>query len=85
MPSLPTQLAEITAASWLLPAHLSSSLLPVQAAMEHLAAAIPPDRIGKAAYKLYEQFRPEWKGWGVASNLSLRQIRDLAQTWHQHV
>lgn len=54
-----------------------------QAAMEELAGAIPAARIPRVAYKLYEQFRPEWKGWGVKSQLDLQTIRGLAATWQE--
>lgn len=55
----------------------------LQAAMEALAAAIPTSRIGKAAYALYERFRPEWRGWGVRGELSLSGIRALADAWER--
>eukprot|EP00887_Chlorella_sp_A99_P006097 scaffold22.g6097.t1 len=51
----------------------------VKAAMEELAAAVPPARIGARAYGLYEQLRPEWRGWGANGELSLAAIRRLAQ------
>ncbi|EFN57989.1 hypothetical protein CHLNCDRAFT_142148 [Chlorella variabilis] len=54
-----------------------------KAAMEELAGAIPAARIPRVAYKLYEQFRPEWKGWGVKSQLDLQTIRGLAATWQE--
>ncbi|KAL4443634.1 hypothetical protein ABPG75_011371 [Micractinium tetrahymenae] len=52
-------------------------------AMEGLAAAVPAEELGRAAYKLYERFRPEWKGWGVAGQLDLGKLRQLAATWQE--
>ncbi len=53
------------------------------AAMEELAIAIPPDRIGKEAYHLYEKFRPQVpegpQGWGAKGILDLDLIWKLAQ------
>ena len=46
--------------------------------MEELAAAVPAGQLGRRCYALYEALRPEWKGWGVKSTLSLRAIRELA-------
>jgi hypothetical protein len=55
------------------------------AAMEELARAIPPDRIGKEAYHLYEKFRPQVpegpQGWGAKGILDLDLIRKLAQEY----
>lgn len=55
----------------------------VKAAMEELARAIPPDRIGKEAYHLYEKFRPQVpegpQGWGAKGILDLDLIWKLAQ------
>jgi hypothetical protein len=58
-------------------------LAAARAAMEHLAAAIPQEEIGRAAYKLYERFRPEWHGWGQKGDLDLGAIRQLAATWRE--
>lgn len=51
--------------------------------MEALAAAIPADRIGRVCYKLYEEFRPPWSGWGQKGTLSLSKIRELAGGWQE--
>ena len=52
-----------------------SELEDVQAAMEALARAYPPDRLAAQAYALYEQFRPDIpegkQGWGAAGHLDL--------------
>lgn len=40
-------------------------------------------QVGKAAYNLYERFRPEWKGWGAKGELKLGTIRGLARSWGQ--
>ncbi len=53
--------------------------------METLAAAIPPERIGKVAYHVYERFRPEWHGWGVKGELDLGGLAALAEDWQAHV
>ncbi|GAB4821121.1 hypothetical protein N2152v2_008167 [Parachlorella kessleri] len=57
------------------------ALQPAQEAMEALAAAIPAGQLGKVCYKLYEHFRPAWKGWGQKGELSLTGIRGLADSW----
>jgi hypothetical protein len=53
----------------------------VRASMRSLAAAFPPKRLAEEAYELYEAFRPAVpagkKGWGVAGDLNLRQLRGL--------
>jgi hypothetical protein len=51
----------------------------VEAAMKELAADIPPAELRTRAYHLYENFRPEWKGWGKKSLLYLSAIRKLAK------
>jgi hypothetical protein len=60
-----------------------AALPDVQAAMETLAKAYPPEQLAAQAYTLYEQFRPaipEGKtGWGAAGPLDLDLIRALAQ------
>ena len=43
-------------------------------AMRELAQKIPTRRIGKESYGLYEQIRPEWKGWGGKGHLDLDLI-----------
>ena len=52
------------------PAFLPTSPTP------HIAALLSP---------LCPPHRPEWKGWAVKSELSLRRIRELATTWKQEV
>lgn len=54
-----------------------------QAAMEALADAIPVDHVGKAAFSLYERFRPEFNSWGVPGELSFAGIRALADSWER--
>jgi hypothetical protein len=60
-----------------------AELADVQAAMEALAKAYPPDQLAAHAYALYEQFRPDVpegkKGWGAAGPLDLDAIRSLAE------
>ena len=53
--------------------------------MEALAAAIPAGQLGKVCYKLYEHFRPAWKGWGQKGELSLTGILGLADSWESVV
>lgn len=48
-------------------------------AMEGLAGSIPVEEIGRKCYHLYEEFRPEWKGWGVKGHLDLDRVRSLAE------
>jgi hypothetical protein len=58
-------------------------LTAVQAALEVLAQAYPPDQLAARAYALYEQFRPAvpegTKGWGAKGELRLDAIRALAR------
>jgi hypothetical protein len=58
-------------------------LAAVQAALEALAQAYPPDQLAARAYALYEQFRPAvpegTKGWGAKGDLRLDAIRALAR------
>jgi len=60
-----------------------SELGDVQATMEALARAYPPDQLAAEAYSLYEQFRPDVpegkQGWGAAGQLDLDCIRSLAE------
>lgn len=55
----------------------------VRAALEALAAALPPARLGTAAYGLYEKFRPVipqgTRGWGAKGELDLKLITALAK------
>jgi hypothetical protein len=59
------------------------SLPDVQAALEALAQAYPPQELEQRAYKLYEQFRPGVPegtgGWGASGDLNLERIRKLAK------
>jgi hypothetical protein len=61
-------------------------LIAVQAALETLAQAYPPDQLAARAYALYEQFRPAvregTKGWGAKGDLRLDAIRALARKDH---
>ena len=54
-----------------------------RAAMEKLAKAYPPKQLEKAAYGLYEKFRPKipegTKGWGAKGELDLDYIASLAK------
>jgi hypothetical protein len=58
-------------------------LTTVQAALEALAQACPPDQLAARAYALYEQFRPVVpegkKGWGAKGELRLDAIHALAR------
>jgi hypothetical protein len=58
------------------------ALHDVQAAMETLAEAYPPEQLAAKAYALYEQFRPAIpegrRGWGAAGPLDLDMIHTLA-------
>jgi hypothetical protein len=58
-------------------------LADVQAAMEDLVQAYPPEQLAAQAYALYERFRPDvpegTKGWGAAGELDLDGIRALAK------
>lgn len=58
-------------------------LAAARSAMEHLAGSIPQADIGRAAYRLYERFRPEWHGWGQKGELDLGAIRQLATSWRE--
>jgi hypothetical protein len=55
-------------------------LAEVRAAMEELAARLPPEELNRTAFRLYEAFRPEVpegaKGWGAKGELDLQRIRD---------
>ena len=55
----------------------------LQAALEALAQAYPPDQLAARAYALYERFRPAvpegTKGWGAKGDLRLDAIRGLAR------
>jgi hypothetical protein len=57
-----------------------STLNAVKEAMQSLAESIPKKQVGKKGYSLYEQFRPEWKGWGGKGHLSLDMIRNMGKS-----
>ncbi|GKY91573.1 hypothetical protein MPSEU_000129200 [Mayamaea pseudoterrestris] len=48
-------------------------------AMMKVAKGIKPDELRMRSYELYEQFRPEWKGWGVPGRLELEEIEIAAE------
>jgi hypothetical protein len=54
-------------------------LAEVRAAMEELAARLPPEELNRTGFRLYEAFRPEVpegaRGWGAKGELHLERIR----------
>jgi hypothetical protein len=60
---------------------LEDALEPARKAMRELAMAFKPDALEKAAYGLYEKFRPQIpsgkRGWGAKGDLDLDLIRSL--------
>ena len=50
----------------------------VRAAMERLAASLPPEELNRVGFRLYERFRPEVpegaQGWGAKGELRLERI-----------
>lgn len=54
-------------------------LTEVRAAMEELAASVPPEELNRIGFHLYEQFRPTVpegvQGWGAKAELRLDRIR----------
>ena len=54
----------------------------VRAAMEGLAASLPPDELDRTGFRLYERFRPEVPegvaGWGRKAALHVEAIRGAA-------
>ncbi len=54
----------------------------VRAAMEALAASLPPDELNRVGFRLYERFRPEVpegvQGWGAKAVLDIGRIRRAA-------
>jgi hypothetical protein len=50
----------------------------VRAAMEALAASLPPEELNRIGFRLYERFRPEvpegTQGWGAKGELRIEQI-----------
>lgn len=57
-------------------------LREVRAAMEALAARLPPEELNRTGFRLYEAFRPEVpdgvRGWGAKAELHLDRIRGAA-------
>lgn len=57
------------------------NLVEVAAAMEELARSYEPEELNRAAFRLYEQFRPEIpkgkRGWGAKGELNLQKMREL--------
>jgi hypothetical protein len=57
-------------------------LAEVRAAMEALAAGLPPEELNRIGFRLYETFRPDVppdvSGWGAKAVLDLGRIRDAA-------
>lgn len=53
-------------------------LADVRAAMEVLAASLPPDELNRIGFRLYERFRPDIpqgvEGWGLKGELRLERI-----------
>ncbi len=58
-------------------------LAEVRAAMEELAARLPPEELNRTGFRLYEAFRPEVpegaRGWGAKGELHLPRIRDALE------
>ena len=54
----------------------------VRAAMERLAASLPPDELNRVGFRLYERFRPEVpegvEGWGAKALLDIGRITGAA-------
>jgi hypothetical protein len=54
----------------------------VRAAMEALAASLPPDELDRVGFRVYERFRPEVpegvEGWGAKALLDIGRIRKAA-------
>ena len=55
----------------------------VRAAMEELAASLPPDELDRVGFRLYERFRPEVpegvEGWGAKALLDIGRIGRAAE------
>eukprot|EP00440_Ansanella_granifera_P034880 gb/GFBE01037839.1/.p1 GENE.gb/GFBE01037839.1/~~gb/GFBE01037839.1/.p1 ORF type:complete len:215 (+),score=49.78 gb/GFBE01037839.1/:1-645(+) len=47
-----------------------------RAAMEQAARRRTPEELRSTAMRVYESFRPEWRGWGVKGELRLREVRN---------
>ena len=54
----------------------------VRAAMEELAASLPPDELDRVGFRLYDRFRPEVpesvEGWGAKAVLDIGRITKAA-------
>jgi hypothetical protein len=55
----------------------------VRAAIEVLAASLPPEELNRVGFRLYERFRPDVpegaKGWGAKGELRVEQIVGVAR------
>jgi hypothetical protein len=55
----------------------------VRAAMEALAASLPPDELDRIGFRLYERFRPEVpegvEGWGAKAVLDIARIKQAVE------
>ena len=55
----------------------------VRAAMERVAASLPPEELNRIGFRLYEHFRPEVpegaQGWGAKGELRLEWILETAK------
>ena len=65
-----------------LPRAFGDRLGEVRAAMEALAASLPPDELNRVGFRLYERFRPEVpegvQGWGAKALLDIGRIKGAA-------
>jgi hypothetical protein len=54
-----------------------------RAAMETLAASLPPDELNRIGFRLYEHFRPDVpdgaQGWGAKGELRLERVSGAAR------
>lgn len=55
--------------------------------MSELAQVLPKEDLDRSAYKLYEVFRPDWRGWGAKGELNTAEIRRLSrnEAWKQYI
>ena len=57
-------------------------LAEARAAMEALAASLPPEELNRVGFRLYEQFRPDEpegvQGWGAKGELLVERIAGTA-------
>ncbi len=62
---------------------LGERLAEVRAAMEGLAASLPPEELNRVGFRPYERFRPEVpegaQGWGAKGELRLERIREAGR------